>query len=315
MSMDMKNSKQLRDSASTVILKEDKATGERPIAPFITDEHGEDYLTLQDAGDPNRGHLAGFFGWLAIAMICLELLLMLYGISESVLIELAITTLLFLVTFLLEVRRPLPLPIVFNRRTREVYVDQDGVLFHASWDGLCAEIDEFHLVDIHVRGMQNASLEIRVWKFQQPDTGLMVSLGAPFGKTLSLQKGVWEYLRAYMNNGPWFDERGHRSDSNTFVKSQLSELPKISKSFMPTRSTVKQAEKKAVEENYISGGEAVKIMLKPIFYPMSQIQKLVYSLAKHCSKNRWPRVVSERLKTNGPTTRLVDLEHEEMINS
>jgi hypothetical protein len=313
--MDMNNSKQLRDSAFTVILREESATGEPPIAPFIIDEHREDFLTLQDAGDPNRGHLAGFFGWLAIAMICLELLLMLYGISESVLIELAITTLLFLVTLLLEVRRPLPLPIVFNRRTREVYVDQDGVLFHASWDGLCAEVNEFQLVDIHVRGMQNASLEIRVWKFQQPDTELMVSLGAPFGKTLSLQKGVWEYLRAYMNNGPWFDERGHRSDSDTFVKSQLTELPKIRKSFMPTRSPVKRVEKKAVEENYISGSEAVKIILRPVFYPMSRIQKAVYSLAKHRSQNRWPRVVRERLTTNGPITRLIDLEHEKTINS
>jgi len=314
MSMYMNKSKQLRDSASAVILEAGKPTGEQPVALFIIDEHREDYLTLQDAGDPDRGRLAGFFGWLAIAMICLELLLMLYGISESVLIELGITILLFLMIFLWEVRRPLPLPIVFNRRTREVYIDHDGVLFHASWEGLCAEVDEFQLVGTHLSGMQNASLEIRVWKFEQPDKVLMVSLGAPFGKTLRMQKGFWEYLRAYMNNGPWFDEQGHHSESDTFVKSQLSMRPKISNSFMPTRMPIKQVEKEAGDENYISGSDAMKIILKPIFYPMDRIQKLVYSLAKHRSHNLWPRVVIERLKAGGPTTRLADLEREKRLD-
>lgn len=307
--MDMSNSKEPRNDTPIVILEADKPTGQQPIAPFIIDEHGDDYLTLQDAGDPNRGRLAGFFGWLAIAMICLELLLMLYGISESVLVELGITTLLFFVVFLWEIRRPLPLPIILNRRTREVYVDQDGVLFHASWDGLCAEVNEFQLVDIHVSGMQNASLEIRVWKFEQPDMALIISLGAPFGKTLLMQKSFWEYLRAYMNNGPWFDDQGHHSQSDTFVKSQLARRPKMSNSFMPIRTPIKQIEKEAGYEN-ISGSEAIKIILKSIFYPMGRIQKMVYSLAKCRSHNLWPPVVIERLKASGPITRLGDLENE-----
>ena len=307
-SKDMNESKQARGSESTVILEADKPTGEQPIALTITDEHSEDYLTLQDAGEQDRGHLAGFLGWLAIAMICFELLLRLYGISESVLIELGVTTLLFLMAFLRESRCALPLPIIFNRRTQEVYVDHDGVLFHAPWEGMCGQVDEFKLVGTHLSGMSNASLEIRVRKFEQPDAELVISLGAPFGKSLKLQQGGWEYLRAYMSHGPWFDEQGRHNESYAFLKDQLSMQSKVSNQFMPAPMPVKRLENEVGSENYISGSEAIKIMLKPVFYPMCRIQKLVNSLAKHRSHSLWPSVVIERLKADGPTTRLVDLE-------
>ncbi|MEB0046414.1 MULTISPECIES: DUF6708 domain-containing protein [unclassified Pseudomonas] len=308
--MDINKSASPHATAPTVRLEAAKPTGEKPIAPFIIDEHNEDYLTLQDAGEPDRGRLAGFFGWLAIALLCLELLLMLYGIHKSVLVELGITTLLFFVLFVWEAHRPLPLPIVFNRRTREVYVDQDGVLFHAPWDGLCAEVDEFQLVDTQLASMQNATLEISVWKFQQPEMVRMISLGTPFGKTLNLQKSFWEYLRAYMNNGPWFDGQGNHSDSDAFVKRQLLMRQKISTRLMSKPTPIEQMEKEGGDENYISGRDAIKIILKPIFYPLDRIQKLVYGFAKRRSHNVWPHVITERLKPNGPITRLVDLEDE-----
>ncbi|WP_421668302.1 hypothetical protein [Pseudomonas sp. ALK-5] len=47
------------------------------------------------------------------------------------------------------------------------------------------------MVGTQIGGMQNASLEIRMWKFEEPETVLMVSLGAPFGKSLTMQKGFW----------------------------------------------------------------------------------------------------------------------------
>ncbi|MFL1551653.1 hypothetical protein ACI77I_21590 [Pseudomonas sp. D47] len=49
----------------------------------------------------------------------------------------------------------------------------------------------------------------------------MISLGELFGKSLAMQKGFWEYIRAYMNNGPYF-EHGNHSESEVFVKSQLA---------------------------------------------------------------------------------------------
>ncbi|QYX50364.1 hypothetical protein K3F43_13010 [Pseudomonas tussilaginis] len=156
--------------------------------------------------------------------------------------------------------------------------------------------------------MQNASLEIRVWKFEEPETALMISLGAPFGKSLALQKGFWEYIRSYMNNGPYFDEHGNHSESDTFVKSQLAIRPKMSDSFKETREEIKQAKREMGGKNYLSGHDVIKLILGAMFYPQDRIQEFTYSIAKRRSRNLWPSVVTERLKANGPTTRLVDLE-------
>ncbi|MBH8615258.1 hypothetical protein I4N56_033645 [Pseudomonas mohnii] len=156
--------------------------------------------------------------------------------------------------------------------------------------------------------MQSASLEIRVWKFEEPQTALMVSLGVPFGKTLEMQKGFWEYIRSYMNNGPYFDEQGNHSESDAFVKSQLAVRFKMSDSFKQTLAQLKQAKKDAGGRNYLTGSDVAKLIFEPMLYPQDRIQEFTYSVAKRRSRNRWPKVVSERLKADGPVTRLVDQE-------
>ncbi|MGH8334470.1 MAG: hypothetical protein ACRES0_29185 [Pseudomonas sp.] len=308
----MNTPEQPRYSATpTVTLEADKPAGEQPMELFITDEHTEHYLALQAGGDSNRGQLSGFFGWVALGMLCLEAILMLKGKWDSVPIGLAMAGTLFLVPFLWETLRPLPLPILFNRRTREVYFHLDGELFHSPWDGISAIANEFQLVGTQIGGMQSASLEIRVWKFEQPETALMVSLGAPFGKSLAMQKGFWEYIRSYMNNGPYFDEHGNHSESDAFVKSQLAVRFKMSDSFKQTLAQLKQAKKEAGGKNYLSASDVTKLILEPMFYPQDRIQEFTYNIAKRRSRNLWPKVVTERLKFNGPTTRLADLEHEQ----
>ncbi|KAA0944973.1 hypothetical protein FQ186_15110 [Pseudomonas sp. ANT_H14] len=162
--------------------------------------------------------------------------------------------------------------------------------------------------------MQSASLEIRVWKFEEPENALMISLGAPFGKSLAMQKGFWEYIRAYMNNGPYFDEHGNHSESDAFVKSQLDVRFKMSDSFKQTLAQLKQAKNEADGKNYLGASDVAKLILEPMLYPQDRIQEFTYSIAKRRSRNRWPNVVAERLKTNGPTTRLVDLECEIAAN-
>ncbi|QCY15466.1 hypothetical protein ELQ88_14035 [Pseudomonas sp. MPC6] len=156
--------------------------------------------------------------------------------------------------------------------------------------------------------MQNASLEIRMWKFEEPETALMVSLGAPFGKSLAMQKGFWEYIRSYMNNGPYFDEHGNHSESDAFVKSQLSVRPKLSDSFKQTLERIKHAKQESGGKNYLRSIDALSLVLDLCFYPTCRIQELTYSIAKRRSRNLWPKIVTERLKANGPITRLVDLE-------
>ncbi|WP_259334698.1 hypothetical protein [Pseudomonas sp. DP16D-R1] len=294
---------------STVILEAGKPSGEQPMELFITDEHTEHYLTLQSGGDSGRGLWTGILGGVGgVAGIGLAVLLMLIGKWEGVPTGLIMSAAFFLVPFLWETLRPLPLPILFNRRTREVYFDHDGELFHTPWDGISAVANEFQLVGTHIGGMQNASLEIRVWKFEEPQTALMVSLGAPFGKSLEMQKGFWEYIRSYMNNGPYFDEQGNHSESDAFVKSQLDVRFKMSDSFKQTLAQLKQAKKDAGGRNYLTGSDVAKLIFEPMLYPQDRIQEFTYSVAKRRSRNRWPKVVSERLKAEGPVTRLVDLE-------
>ncbi|MNR54481.1 hypothetical protein D3C85_1746730 [compost metagenome] len=61
-------------------------------------------------------------------------------------------------------------------------------------------------------------------------------------------------------------------------------------------------------KNYLRGHDVIKLILGAMFYPQDRIQEFTYSIAKRRSRNLWPSVVTERLKANGPTTRLVDLE-------
>lgn len=295
------------NAASAIKLEADKSTGEQPMELFITEEHTEYYLALKAGGDSDRGLLTGVLGGIGgCGSMGLTLMLAMQGVFDPIMLALGFS--LFLVPFLFETLRPLPLPILFNRRTREVYFDHDGELFHTPWDGITAVANEFQLVGTQIGGMQSASLEIRVWKFEEPETALMVSLGSPFGKSLMLQKSLWEYIRAYMNNGPYFNEHGNHSESDVFVKRQLAIRPKMSDSFKRTREQIKQAKRDAGGKNYLSGYDVIKLILGPMFYPQDRIQELTYSIAKRRSRNRWPTIVSERLKTNGPTTRLVDLE-------
>ncbi|QYX45628.1 hypothetical protein K3F43_12995 [Pseudomonas tussilaginis] len=308
--MDMNAPEQPRNSpTSTVILAADKPTGEQPMELFIVDEHTENYLSLQAGGESNRGSLSGLAGWVFIGGLGVGVYSLLQTAEPTGLyIMLGICLPMFLAPFLWETLRPLPLPILFNRRTREVYFDHDGELFHTPWDSITAVANEFQLIGPQIGSIRNASLEIRVSKFEEPETALMISLGAPFGKSLALQKGFWEYLRSYMNNGPYFDEHGNHSESDVFIKSQLAVRFKMSDSFKNTLAQIKQAKKEAGGRNYLSGSDVAMLILEPMFYPWARIQDLTYNIAKRRSRNLWPSVVTERLKSNGPTTRLVDIE-------
>ncbi|MFQ6573245.1 hypothetical protein [Pseudomonas sp. UM16] len=293
----------------TVILEAQKSTGEQPMELFIVDEHTEHYLALQAGGDFDRGLLTGVLGGMGgCAMIGLGLIGALQGKFDITYMTFSIGIPLLLVPFLWETLRPLPLPILFNRRTREVYFDHNGELFHSPWDGISAMANEFQLVGTQIGAMQSALLEVRVRKFKQPDTALMISLRAPFGKSLAMQKGFWEYIRAYMNNGPYFDEHGNHSESDAFVKSQLAVRFKMSDSFKHTLARIKQAKKEAGGRNYLGADDVAMLIIEPMLYPQDRIKEFTYSIAKRRSRNRWPSLVTERLKANGPTTRLVDLE-------
>ncbi|MCU1718613.1 hypothetical protein [Pseudomonas sp. 5P_3.1_Bac2] len=209
-------------SSPSVVLRADQSTGEKTWEMFVIDEHTEHYLSIKVRGDSDRGMATGILAFIGGFGICMALFFAMQGKWQGVFNFLLLCTPLILGPFLWETRRPLPLPILFNRRTREVYFDHNGELYHTPWDGAEAVAGEFMLVGSHTDGMHNASLELLVRRLGEPDNALLVSLGLPMGKTLQMQKGFWEWLRAYMDNGPWFDENGQRSESDAYVKSMLA---------------------------------------------------------------------------------------------
>lgn len=298
----------------TVILRAEKPTGKAPIELFITDEHTENYLTLKMSGDAERGAMTGLLAGIASP---LGLLLSLWMAMEAewalAALSLAIAIPMFLIPFLYEVCRPLPLPILFNRRTREVYVENEGELFHSPWDEIQAMACEFQIIGPYTGSIGNTSLEIMLHRFFAPDNSLMISLGSPIGKTLDMQKGFWEYIRSYMNNGPWFDKNGNHSESDNFVRAQLSANLNQSQILGHWHQTIANKKTTAGGKNYLSGIDSLMLIGHLMFYPSNLIHNFTYNMAQRRSRNRWPHIVLERLKHNGPTTRLIDLENTDAI--
>lgn len=292
-----------------VALKADQPTGQQPMSLGDIEEQTEHYLTLQAGERKTRGMLTGILGGIlgggAIFLGVMDLYSSRYGWALGMLLVAFLT---FLLPFLWETLRPLPLPIVFNRRTREVYCQQDGVLYHCPWDEIAAVAYQFQLVGPYTGAMRSAALEVLMHQFKRPERQVLVSLGLPMGKDLELQAAFWEYLRAYMNNGPWFDEQGNHSESDKFARSQLSINYKGSKNLSDEWCNLKKLHKESGGRNYLRLSDLVMLFGALILHPNELIREYTYKVAKRRSHSSWPQVVRERLDPNGPTERLIDVE-------
>ena len=111
--------------------------------------------------------------------------------------------------FFLEVFWPSPLPIRFNRRTREVYYQEKGRLYHVPWDMAVAWMQESRTVTQYTGAMTETPLEMLLQRYWHPDEVIALRLNLPIGRTAELQGMFWEYLRCYMEKGPWFDDQGN----------------------------------------------------------------------------------------------------------
>ncbi|HEX4550303.1 hypothetical protein [Pseudomonas sp.] len=296
-------------NAPAETLNEHTPTGQKPLELFITDEHTENYLSLKTGPDQNRGLLSGLLGGVsALIALIIGVWMALLGKWDGVAWMLILGIPLFIVPIVIEARRALPLPVIFNRRTKEVYFDNDGELYHTPWRGIEAVACEFEIVGIYSGNIRHASLEVLMKRLGEPENSIMVSLGTPAGKSLNMQKGFWEYIRSYMNNGPWFDHNGEHSESDEFVKSQLALNLKQSENLSAWRKIIQNKKEASAGKNFLTGTDALMLISNIIFYPSNKIQEFVYERAKRRSRNRWPEIVTERLRSDGPTTRLIDLE-------
>lgn len=289
-----------------IAMKADQPTGQQPMNLGDIEEQTEHYLTLQVGDRKTRGMLAGILGGVGGGGALL--LAVMFAVDKNW--AAASTGLIFgsaflIIPFLWEAFRSLPLPVLFNRRTREVYFEQDGVLYHCSWDDIAAVAYQFHLAGPYTGAMRSAALEVLMHQFKRPERQVLVSLGLPMGKDLELQAAFWEYLRA---NSPWFDEPGNHSESDAFVKDQLSIKFELSKKFGEHWRDLKKRYKESNGDNYLQLSDVLLFVGGVLDYPVGLIGEYTYKVAKRRSQNNWPQLVRERLDPNGPTERLIDLE-------
>ena len=291
-----------------VILKAHEPTGQRPWEMFVTEEHTEHYLALKTGGESYRGLPTGVMGLLSLCMSFFTMLFALDNDWSSAGMTMLISLILVVPAFLWEISQPLPLPILFNRRTREIHYDHDGELYHMPWDEAQAVACQFMTVGPYSGGMDNANLETVVRRYGDAEQALFISLAPPMGRRLEMQQGLWAWLQAYMDNGPWFDENGQHCESDAYIKETLE------------TGKFRLSDNVARYWRILRGKESNGISEKPrltdfalfgfslVFFPLDKLREFTYDIAKHRSRGQWPELVKERLRPDGPTTRLVDME-------
>ncbi|WP_447750300.1 hypothetical protein [Pseudomonas nicosulfuronedens] len=292
-----------------VILKANEPTGQQPWEMFVTDEHTENYLALKTGGEKSRGLITGVLGGVAIMLnIVMVPWMLLAGKPEGLFYTLPLIPMGFLPAFFWEICQPLPLPILLNRRTREIYYDHEGELYHMPWDEAQAVACQFMTVGPYSGGMDNSTLETVVRRYGDAEQALFISLSPPMGKKLEMQQGLWAWLQAYMNNGPWFDENGQHCESDAYVKETIK------------AGDIRLSNDVVRNWRIIWGKESNGITDKPrltdvamlgfslFFFPTYRLREFTYDIAKRRARGQWPQLVRERLRPDGPTTRLVDLE-------
>jgi hypothetical protein len=227
---------------------------------------------------------------------------------EPALTYLAITALAFILPFLWEVLRPMPLPILLNRRTRELYFEQDGELYHSTWDGIAAAAYSFATVGPHTAGMRHASLEALLHRYGHPQEQVLINLGSPISKSLEMQLGFWEYLRTYMDKGPWFDAQGNHTESDAFIQSLLTARQRKGQWTRLQWRQVAKNYRASKGRNFLSASDFMLLLGGVLFAPFNALQNFTYAIAKRRARSHWPARVKERLRPDGPSNRLVDLE-------
>lgn len=297
------------DQFPRLLLNGARDSGYRPSQSGVVETHAQDYLTLKTATAETKGMLAGCCFFLAIACVAMFFLTTLFGNpNEFTLWPLFAAVGFGVIPFLWELYRPFPLPIVFNRRTQEIYYDLNGKLYHAPWEGIEAVAYEYRNVNQYAGSMVQGNLEIILYRFGDSEDRIALNIGGhTSGKRIQTLASLWEYLRAYMNNGPWFDDLGKQIPvKGDFIKEQLKKSTYSSLDELKTAKKSYRREK--AEAQGISGTAVFELISAYLFYPNAFMEHIVYKTSQRRSHKQWPDVVQERLKPDGPDTRLMDIE-------
>ena len=273
------------------------------------EEQTEHYLAIEHGDSADRGMWTGALGW-GIGLTCIFTGFSAYSDrdTEWVIYSLVISLAAFIFPFVWEVLRPMPLPILLNRRTRELYFEQEGEIYHTPWDGIAAATYAYGTVGPYTAGMRHAALEALLHRYGHPQEQVVINLGSPTGKSLEMQLGFWEYLRTYMDNGPWFDEQGRHSDSPEHLQNFQEVRNSKGQSVRLYWGLIKEEYKANKGRNFLSYADFMLLFGSMMLLPVRILQNFTYAMAKRRSRSQWPQMIRERLRTDGPTSRLVDLE-------
>jgi len=301
----------LRQLPDCRLLRADQPTGAPLMCMPEVEAQTEHYLVIEHGESADRGMLTGALGGVLGILSCVMALISYSeGYGQDALENLLIALACFILPFLWEILRPMPLPILLNRRTRELYFEQDGQLYHTPWDGIAAAAHAFHTVGPHTGGMRHAALEVLLHRFGHPGEQVLINLGSPISKSLDMQLGFWEYLRAYMDNGPWFDQHGNHSNSNAFNQSLIDVRQSRGQSVRLYWGLIKDEYKANKGRNFLRYADFVLLFGSMLLLPVRILQNFTYTIAKRRAHKHWPALIRERLRPDGPTSRLVDLEQE-----
>lgn len=292
-----------------LLLRGNQSSGYKPSQYGSVERQDQCYLSIKTATAESKGIMSGVgaFGAVGCSVVAAMIIVAghdLIGAIWMIVVGLGV----FLPLFFWELYRPFPLPIIFNRRTQEVYYDLNGKLYHIPWDGIEAVTYEYRNVNQYAGGMTHANLDLILHRFGDPEDCIALNIGGhTAGKHVETLAQLWEYLRAYMNEGPWFDEQGRHAPAKTpFITAQLN------KSGFTMRDELKKARQrlaKAKQETDGRVGAARGALWSAYaFHPMWFTQNLTYRICRDRADKQWPDVVQERLDPDGPTTRLVDIE-------
>nr|WP_298116396.1 hypothetical protein [uncultured Pseudomonas sp.] len=304
----------LSQAPDSRLLYAEQSTGAELLCIPEVEGQTEHCLAIEHGDSADRGMLTGalagvggvFLGGFSIAFY-------LDNRSEPALTCFLMALACSVLPFLWEVLRPMPLPILLNRRTRELYFEQEGELYHTPWDGIAAAAYTFGTVGPYTGGMRHASLETLLHRYGHPGEQVLINLGSPLGKSLDMQLGFWEYLRAYMDKGPWFDEQGNHSESDAFNRSLLEVRQSKGQSVRLYWGLIKEEYNANKGRNFLSYIDFMLLFGSIMLMPVRTLQNFTYAIAKRRSRSRWPALIAERLRPDGPHSRLVDLEREQGV--
>ncbi|ABI55396.1 DUF6708 domain-containing protein [Alkalilimnicola ehrlichii MLHE-1] len=294
-----------------ITLRPDRRAAAQPMQAGDVQDQTEHYLDITTGS--SRGLWTGFWGWGTLMGLVVMSPNFFHGGERAVFAlqvngAMAGVTLVF---FLLEVFWPAALPLRFNRRTREVYFQDGKKLYHTPWDEAVAWLQETRQVTHHAGVNRLTPLQILLQRFQQPDEVIAVNLNLPMGHTAQTQAMLWEYLRCYMENGPWFDEQGRNTPESTrqAVRKRFAQRNRTGKIDIELHRELVDMGIMTRDRMWFTNA------FQAVMLPALVLRDFVWQLAqRRAARSQWHPLVRERCRADGPTSRLYDIERDQGLH-